>query len=282
MEQPDNINYRRIEKAIRYISENFRRQPSLDEIASHVGMSPYHFQRTFTEWAGVSPKKFAGFLTVESLKGELARKSNLNEWAESVGLSSQSRVYDLFVSMEAVTPGEYKSGGKGLSITYGFGGTPFGECFVASTPKGICSMQFADENHDEIISNFISEWPGAAITRDDADAAGRLSVIFGGNSGEAPINIALKGTPFQLKVWRALLEIPFGDITSYSELALLSGNIAAVRATASAVAANPIAYLIPCHRVIRSEGIIGQYRWNPDRKAAMLGWEKAKKSGENE
>lgn len=284
MEELD-INYHRIERAIKYLTENFRRQPSLEDAAGHVGLSPAHFQRIFTEWAGISPKKFTEYLTVESLKEELSRRRSVCESAGEAGLSSQSRAYDLFVNIEAVTPGEYKSGGRGLRIEYGFAGSPFGRCFIASTAKGICAMQFTEDEAEIVAGELRSAWPGAEIVRNDTAAQETAHKIFGGGGdgagvkegGDRHLTVLLKGTPFRVKVWRALLDIPFGGITTYTDVAAASGYPSAVRAAASAVAANPVAYLIPCHRVIRSEGIIGQYRWGPERKAAILGWEKSKR-----
>ena len=273
MEQ--HTNYKRIEKAIKYLIANFKQQPSLEELASHTGMSLFHFQRIFTEWAGVSPKKFLGYLTVESLKRELLESGSLLEAAGNAGLSSPSRIYDLFVNIEAMTPGQYKTGGKGLEIEYGFVPTPFGNCFIAATGRGVCSIQFEDGGRDEILAAFSDEWGNAALRENTLMADSIAKKIFYPDGSSRSFNLLLKGTPFQIKVWEALLKIPEGTIDSYNTLARITGNAAATRAVASAVARNPIGYLIPCHRVIRNEGVIGQYHWSPARKAAIIAWEKS-------
>ena len=273
MEQ--HTNYKRIEKAISYLIARFKQQPSLEELAAHTGMSPFHFQRIFTEWAGVSPKKFLEYLTVESLKRELSESGSLLEAAENAGLSSPSRVYDLFVNIEAVTPGQYKTSGKGLEIEYGFAPTPFGDCFIAATGRGVCSIQFEDDNKTEILAAFADEWGNAALRENPLMADAVAKKLFYPDGSPRSFSLLLKGTPFQLKVWEALLKIPVGTIVSYNTLARAAGNAAATRAVASAVARNPIGYLIPCHRVIRNEGVIGEYHWSPARKAAIIAWEKS-------
>jgi len=273
MEQ--HTNYKRIEKAIKYLIAHFKQQPSLEELASHTGMSLFHFQRIFTEWAGVSPKKFLEYLTVESLKRELSESSSLLEAAGNTGLSSPSRVYDLFVNIESVTPGQYKTSGKGLDIEYGFAPTPFGDCFVATTGRGICSMQFEDGNRAEILAAFANEWENASLCENSLMADAVIKKLFYPNGSPRSFSLLLKGSPFQIKVWEALLKIPVGTIVSYNTLARTTGNAAATRAVASAVARNPIGYLIPCHRVIRNEGVIGQYHWSSARKAAIIAWEKS-------
>lgn len=279
-------NYERIATAIRYLIEHFQEQPSLEQLATASGVSPFHFQRIFTEWAGVSPKQFLGYLTVEALKKEIINSRNLIEATERVGLSSQSRGYDLMVKIEAVTPGEYKSGGKGLAMEYGFAETPFGDCFVAATSRGICNFQFVDGDAHEILTAYKEEWPLATHTSNDAMALAVVRNVFSGrcsSSGDGmavqsnqPLSLHLKGTPFQLKVWEALLTIPSGNIVTYSELAQLVGRDKAVRAVASAVARNPVGLIIPCHRVIRNEGVVGQYHWKSERKASLIGWERAR------
>lgn len=269
-------NYHRIAEAIRYISANFKTQPSLEEVAAHVGLSYFHFQRIFTEWAGISPKKFLQFLTIDELKKELQNTTNLIEAAELVGLSAQSRVYDLFVKIEAVTPQEFKTAGAGVEINYGFHETPFGECFIAHTPKGICGLQFTDGNGDEVLKEFSQNWSNALLKEDNSLTKSVAQKLFYEPLQNHNFNLFLKGTPFQIKVWEALLKIPFGSVTSYSSIASVIGNNSAMRAVGSAVGANPVAFLIPCHRVIRTEGVIGNYHWGSERKSAMLGWERAK------
>ena len=268
------VNYKRIEAAIKYLIAHFKQQPSLDELAAYIGVSSSHFQRMFTEWAGISPKKFLEYLTIGSLKRELSATTSLLEVAGNVGLSSQSRVYDLFVNIESMTPGQYKTKGKGLNIDYGFADSPFGECFIAATERGICSLQFTDGNREEILALFSKEWESAVLSCNTSLAASIVGNLFYPQASPRSFNLLLKGTPFQIKVWEALLKIPMGRIVSYNALAKFAGNAAATRAVASAVARNPIGFLIPCHRVIRNEGVIGQYHWSPARKAAIIGWEK--------
>jgi AraC family transcriptional regulator of adaptative response/methylated-DNA-[protein]-cysteine methyltransferase len=270
----DSINYSRIEKAIKYLNTHFKKQPSLTEIASHVNMSEFHFQRIFTEWAGISPKKFLQYLTIEELKKEIKKAPNLTDAAERVGLSAQSRVYDLFINIEAITPQEYKLQAAGIHISYGFHPTPFGECCIAITAKGICSLYFVDNNHTEIFDELHKQWPKASLMNDQESTRHFVRKIFY-DRDKQKLNLFLKGTKFQIKVWEALLKIPNGSLSTYQHIALTIDS-RAVRAVGSAIANNPIAYLIPCHRVIRSEGVIGQYHWRPERKVAIIGWEKAK------
>lgn len=272
-----DYNYTKIETAIKYLSANFKQQPSLAELATHVNMSEFHFQRMFTEWAGISPKKFLQYLTIEELKKELQNTSNLIQAAEQVGLSAQSRVYDLFVNIEAVTPQEYKLLGKGVEIEYGSYPSPFGKCLIASTKRGICALSFADDNPDKNIQELESHWQNAILKENEPSIKLLGEQIF--NNRQKELKLFVKGTKFQVKVWEALLKIPFGSINSYQGIASdLHTN--AVRAVGSAIANNPIGYLIPCHRVIRSEGVIGQYHWGPERKAAIIGWERSKKNAE--
>jgi AraC family transcriptional regulator, regulatory protein of adaptative response / methylated-DNA-[protein]-cysteine methyltransferase len=273
-EMENSINYNRIEKAIRYLTENFRKQPSLEETAAHVNLSAFHFQRIFSEWAGISPKKFLQYLTVEQLKKDLASAGSIVEAAEKTGLSAQSRVYDLFVNIEAMTPNEFKKKGSGLEINYGFHDTPFGECFIANTERGICSLLFTDKNKKEILEEFKIKWSNAKIKKDDSAAALIAGKIFLGK--KTSLKLLMGGTPFQLKVWEALLKIPFGTVSSYGHIASAIGNPGASRAVGSAIGSNPVAYIIPCHRVIRSEGIVGSYHWGTERKNAIIGWEKAR------
>ena len=272
----EKINYNRVAEAIKYLSENYRNQPSLDDVASHVHLSPFHFQRIFTEWAGISPKKFLQYLTVEELKKELQHTSNILQAAENVGLSAQSRVYDLFVNIEAVTPQEFKLQGKGIEIGYGFHSTPFGDCFVANTKKGICALRFIDGNKADVFDEFRESWGNATLHENQQSTADILHTLFYEPVQNRQFNLLLKGSPFQVKVWEALLKIPFGSVATYQDVASVIGNSGAARAVGSAIGNNPVAFLIPCHRVIRSEGVIGQYRWGETRKSAIIGWEKAR------
>ncbi len=275
MEQ--SINYKRIERAIKYLSENYKEQPSLEEVAEYVGMSKFHFQRIFSEWAGVTPKQFIEHLTVEALKEELVKTNNLITASQNVGLSTQSRAYDLMVKIEAMTPGEYKAQGKDLEINYGVVATPFGEAFIALTERGVCSFEFVDDDFQEVLQSVMDRWTRATFIRNDAAACEVTERMFGNDRGE--VKLLLKGTQFQIKVWRALLAIPSGRVTSYSQLAELIDMPSAVRAVASAVAKNPVGLIIPCHRVIRREGIVGEYHWRSERKRSIIGWEIANQRG---
>lgn len=275
MIQTEEINYTRVEEAIKYLTQNFKEQPTLYDVAEHAHVSPFHFQKIFTDWAGISPKKFLQYLTVEELKKELQKTNNLSEAAARVGLSAQSRVYDLFVKIEAVTPQEYKSKGAGIEIEYGVHPTPFGDCLLAVTERGICGMNFLENDEDELLNELKSHWENASFKKDQNSTKHFAESIFE-KGADKNIKLLVKGTPFQIKVWEALLKIPFGALTSYQTIANAVGSPGGMRAVGSAVGANPVAYLIPCHRVIRQEAIIGQYRWGTLRKKALIGWEKAK------
>lgn len=270
-------NYEKIAKAIEYIVANVKEQPSLTHVADEVSVSQFHFQRLFSEWAGVSPKRFLQYITAGYLKEKIRESANLAELAESAGLSSQSRVYDHFVSIEAVTPYEYKTAGKGLVIRYGFHHTPFGECFLAATERGICAMAFVeDSTRDEQLILLGKKWHYATILPDQPFTQRFIDRIFLPTSGTfEKLPLLVQGTNFQVKVWEALLSIPKGSVTTYKHIAQKIGHPKAVRAVGSAVGDNPVAYLIPCHRVIRKEGILGEYRWGALRKKALIGWEAA-------
>ncbi|WP_026633024.1 methylated-DNA--[protein]-cysteine S-methyltransferase [Dyadobacter alkalitolerans] len=274
----ETYNYDKIAKAIEFIVANAKEQPSLFEVAEEVSISQFHFQRVFTEWAGVSPKKFLQFITASYLKEKIRETSNLVELAEQAGLSSQSRVYDHFISIEAVTPQEFKTSGKGLAIRYGIHPTPFGDCFIAVTDRGICAMAFIDEasREAELIA-LAKKWYYANIQHDQESTKSFIDRIFQPATGSLEkLPVLIQGTNFQLKVWEALLSIPKGAVTTYQQIAQSIGHPAAVRAVGSAVGDNPIAYLIPCHRVIRKEGMLGEYRWGSLRKKALIGWEAAR------
>lgn len=278
----ETINYKRIEQAIQYLSEHFTEQPNLDDVAAQVHLSPYHFQRMFTEWAGISPKKFLQFLTTDFLKNKLSETPNLIEAANLAGLSSQSRVYDLFVTLEAVTPHEYRSGGEGLSIRYGYADTPFGTCFVASTERGICGLEFVNEDTKDLAFHaFRKNWHLAQLIPDQQVATDFTRLIFNDNpQGPRRFQLLVRGTKFQVKVWEALLRVPFGAVTTYGQIAKEIGQPGASRAVGSAVGDNPVAYLIPCHRVIRKEGKLGEYHWGNTRKKAIVGWEMARSTAD--
>lgn len=273
----EDYNYLRIEKAINFISNNIKSQPTLDEVAFHVNLSPFHFQKLFTEWVGVSPKKFLQYLNTSYLKKTIHQTNNLIEAAEIAGLSSQSRVYDLFTGIEAVTPNEYKTGGKGLNIFYGYHQTPFGECFLATTERGICAMAFiTNVSKENDLRVFKNKWHFASLN-ENSDKGQEIinSIFYDAFNPTQKFHLLVQGTNFQIKVWEALLKIPQGGLITYQSIAHQIKNPKAVRAVGTAVGENPIAYLIPCHRVIRKQGIIGEYRWGSDRKKILIGWEAA-------
>jgi len=270
-------HYQLIERAIQYIEANVQRQPELDEIASAIGLSEYHFQRLFTRWAGISPKRFMQFLTKEHAKELLARSENLLETTHQVGLSSLGRLHDLFISTEAVTPGEYKSHGAGLTISYGLHFTPFGKCLIAATERGICHLSFIQTSEGNAIDNLVADWKQAKIIEDYKSTAPLIARIFDTPKPDSAfkradqrLNLHLRGTNFQIKVWEALLDIPTGSVTTYEQIATQVGNPKAVRAVGTAVGHNPIAVLVPCHRVIRKSGEFGNYRYGAALKKALL------------
>ncbi|MHA4810061.1 bifunctional transcriptional activator/DNA repair enzyme AdaA [Flavitalea flava] len=277
----DLTNYERIAEAIDYIKTHFKEQPDLNEVAGKVHVSPFHFQRMFKEWAGVSPKKFLQYLSVEHAKAMLKDKSvTLFDAAFETGLSGTGRLHDLFIKIEGMTPGEYKNGGEALSIQYSFAESPFGEIIVASTPKGICHLAFA-ENEEEALATLRARFPHAQYRQKvDLIQQNALYIFTKDWSKLSEIKLHLKGTTFQLKVWDALVHIPMGQLSSYSLMAEKIESPKASRAVGSAVGANPVAFLIPCHRVIRATGETGDYHWGSTRKTAMIGWEAAKAWGE--
>ena len=269
-------NYHRIASAIEYLNANFRDQPALEDIAAHVHLSPYHFQRLFTEWAGVSPKKFLQFLSVEHAKDLLRDEfPRLSDAAYQTGLSGTSRLHDLFVNIEAMTPAEYRNGGEGLRINYSIHQSIFGSLFIAATEKGVCHLSFTDDE-GQALADLRLLFPNALCTRARAQKHAALATIFSPD-GATPdtIRLHLKGTPFQLKVWQALLRIPTGNLSTYGQLATQIGQPQASRAVGTAIGKNPVAFLIPCHRVIRASGATGGYRWGAVRKQAIIGWESA-------
>ena len=275
------IDYERIEKAIIFLKQNFKEQPGLGEVAKQVHLSPFHFQRLFKNWAGVSPKKFLQFLSVEHAKNLLKQNLSLSDASYKTGLSGTSRLHDLFISIEGMTPGEFKNGGNGLNINYSFAETPFGDIIIASTNKGICQLAFVNE---EIIGieNLKYLFPKASLVqKTDLIQQDALQFFTGDWNDLKKIKLHLKGTPFQLKVWQSLLQIPLGNISTYGQVASNIQNANASRAVGTAIASNPVAFLIPCHRVIKSSGIIGEYHWGSNRKTAILGWEAAKISAVN-
>ena len=267
-------DYLRIEQAITYLEDHYKDQPSLEDVAANIGLSEFHFQRLFTRWAGVSPKRFLQFLTKEGAKDLLNRSENLLDTTHQVGLSSLGRLHDLFVTTEAVSPGEYKSRGEGVTIRYGLHASPFGKCLVAVTERGICHLGFVQREGSEgdAIDNLVAEWKNARMIEDHKATAPLIEPIFD-VSGRGKLNLHLRGTNFQLKVWEALLTIPTGSVTTYEGLAERIGQPTASRAVGTAVGHNPIAVLIPCHRVIRKVGEFGNYRYGAPRKMALLAYE---------
>jgi AraC family transcriptional regulator of adaptative response/methylated-DNA-[protein]-cysteine methyltransferase len=270
-------DYRRIEQAIRFIEANATRQPELSEIAASLNLSEYHFQRLFSRWAGISPKRFLQFLTRENAKEWLTRSGSLLEATYEAGLSSPGRLHDLFIQTEAVTPGEYKSGGEGIDIHYGFHPTPFGECLLALTERGICRLAFVEESREAVLAELKAEWANAYLIESPERTGPVVRQIFEGAGGGSGLALHLRGTNFQIKVWEALLTLPEGGLTSYEALSAQMGCPHGARAVGNAVGRNPVAYLIPCHRVLRKTGEIGRYRYGGARKKAILGWEQARK-----
>jgi AraC family transcriptional regulator, regulatory protein of adaptative response / methylated-DNA-[protein]-cysteine methyltransferase len=280
MSSQEQLNYERIARAIEYIRGNFRKQPSLDEVAAAVHMSPFHFQRLFTEWAGTSPKKFLRYTSVEYAKSLLKEKqATLFDTAFETGLSGTSRLHDLFISIEGMTPAEFKQGGRDLLINYSFAESPFGPIIIASTPKGICHMEFIDDE-TQGLNTLNEKFPAASLCRKlDMLQQHALFIFQKDWNGLPEIKLHLKGTEFQLKVWDALLKIPAGRLSTYGSIGKQIEMPTASRAIGTAIGANPVAYLIPCHRVIQSSGEVGGYHWGPVRKATMIGWEAAMTSG---
>ena len=270
------INYQRIEKAIAYIKGNFKDQPSLDDIAAAVHLSPFHFQRLFTEWAGVSPKKFIQYLSLEYAKSLLKdRSSTLLDTAYETGLSGTSRLHDLFINIEGMTPGEFKNGGAGLAINYCFAESPFGKMIVASTSKGVCHMFFED-NEVRALADLEKRFPNAVYHQiTDRFQQDALFIFQEDWKQLNQIKLHLAGTPFQIKVWESLLKIPMGGLSTYGDIAQSIERPKAARAVGTAIGSNPVAFLIPCHRVIQGSGNIGGYMWGPTRKSAIIGWEAA-------
>jgi AraC family transcriptional regulator of adaptative response/methylated-DNA-[protein]-cysteine methyltransferase len=277
METQQELDYKRVALAISYFKENYKSQPKLDDVAAHVNLSPFHFQRMFHNWAGVTPKQFLQYLSIEHAKEILKNTgASLFDTAYETGLSGTSRLHDLFIKIEGMTPGEFKNGGELLTINYAFADSPFGRVLVASTAKGICHMAFVDEGEEQAFQNLADVFPNAKYNQVvDKIQQNALFVFTQDWSKLDEIKLHLKGTDFQIKVWETLLRIPAGDLTTYSDLANRSGFTGASRAVGTAIGNNPVAYLIPCHRVIKSTGEIGQYHWGATRKNAIIGWEAA-------
>jgi AraC family transcriptional regulator of adaptative response/methylated-DNA-[protein]-cysteine methyltransferase len=271
-------DYKRIEQTIRFLESNFRRQPSLAEIAQGAGVSEFHFQRLFSRWVGISPKRFLQFLTKEYAKKLLEDSRDVLDVAYSAGLSGPGRLHDLFVNCEAMTPGEYRQRGGGLTVSYGIHPSPFGDFALAVTDRGICGLRFLREEGEEGIDEWLARaWPNARVERDQraTKPLAERAFSFAAENPPSPLYLFVRGTNFQIKVWEALLKIPLGKAVSYEDIARHIGLPGATRAVGSAVGANPIPFLIPCHRVIRKMGDFGNYGEGPQRKKAILGWEAA-------
>ncbi len=277
MNEQQQLNYSRIAEAIEYIKTNFKDQPNLDEVAEQVHLSPFHFQRLFSEWAGTTPKKFLQYTSIEHAKKLLKdQQATLFDTAFETGLSGTGRLHDLFVNIEGMTPAEYKNGAKNLSINYSFAESPFGNLIVASTPKGVCYMAF-DDDETNALNDLKQKFPNAAFQRKLDLLQQNALFIFQNDWSKLPeIKLHLKGTEFQLKVWETLLKIPMGKLSTYGNIAEKIGNASASRAVGTAIGSNPVAFLIPCHRIIQSSGNIGGYMWGNTRKTAIIGWESAK------
>ena len=280
MPKPDKLtnseDYYRIAQAIAFIQKNYREKPDLATIAQHIGLSESHFQRLFSQWVGISPKRFGQYLTVEYAKSKIRHASNLLDLTWDVGLSSPGRLHDLFVKLEALSPGEFKSGGKGLEIRYGIHETPFGKSLLATTTRGICNLYFLDKATEPNATQLLAQrWRQATLICDPGATQALNDRIFypNPNFSSQPLSLLVKGTNFQIQVWRALLQIPLGSLTTYQAIAQLIERPTAARAVGNAVGSNPIAYLSPCHRVIRESGEMGGYHWGLERKSALLGWE---------
>ena len=273
-----NADYARIERAIIFLRANQAQRPSLADAAGHVGLSPAHFQRLFTRWAGVSPKRFQQHETLERAKSLLAEPRSLLEVTYEAGLTSPSRLHDLFVSLDGVTPGEWRAAGAGVVVRWGVHSSPFGDCLVATTPRGVCGLVFLEDAADAR-AELARRWPLATLIEDPATTAPIASRLETGLGAGEPIRLAPVGTNFQLAVWRALLAVPEGQVVTYEKIAETVCTRRAVRAVGTAVGANPIAVLIPCHRVIRKDGGLGGYRWGAPRKQALLAREAARSDG---
>ena len=271
-----SIDYKRIEKAIQFLAENFHSQPGLKEIAGNIHVSEFHFQRLFTRWVGISPKRFLQFLTKEYAKTLLEKSINLLDVTYESGLTSLGRLHDLFVTCEAVTPGEYKTKGAGLEIAYAYHATPFGECMLAKTNRGICGLSFVQNyGRQPVFADLKNRWANAKLVEDPQSTRPFIKRIFSPSEEKnpAPLHLILNGTNFQIKVWEALIKIPMGAVVSYESVAARIGMPKASRAVGNAVGSNPVSFIIPCHRVIRKTAEFGNYGGGVARKMAMLGWE---------
>lgn len=268
-------DYNRIAAAIRFIADEGSERPALDDVARHVGLSPFHLQRTFKRWAGVSPKQFMGFLTLEHAKAVMRQSASVLDAAFDVGLSGSSRLHDLFVAYEAMTPGEYKAQGATLEIRHGLANTPFGRALILSTDRGVCGIDFIDSDPKGALDRAKSEWPLGRFVADNDGAQDMADRIFSSVDRERP-QLLMRGTNFQIQVWSALLKVPSGAIVAYGDLARAIGRPGASRAVGAALARNPLAFVVPCHRVLRETALSKAYRWGIARRHAILAWEAAR------
>ncbi|HEV2650895.1 MAG TPA: methylated-DNA--[protein]-cysteine S-methyltransferase [Rhizomicrobium sp.] len=271
----NDTNWRRIARAIQFLSAHYQDQPTLEDAASAAGLSPHHFQRVFTRYVGVSPKSFVGHLTLEHAKDDLAAGTSVLDASLDAGLSGPSRLHDLALKIEAMTPGDYARGGEGVTITYGFCPSPFGIALIMTTEAGLCGLAFGDEGEERLmLKDMKGRWPDATYVEDKERTSEFARMIFG--EGESELKLHLMGSPFQVKVWQALMAIPDGKTSTYHAVAKLIGNDKASRAVGAAVGRNPISWLIPCHRVLASDGTLNGYHWGLNRKRAMLAVEAAR------
>ncbi len=276
----DSRDFARIARAIAFIDANFRAQPRLASIAAAAHLSEFHFNRLFRRWAGVTPRQYLAFVTARAARGALLGARSVLDAALTVGLSGPGRLHDLMVSLEAVTPGELRARGAGVALSAGFAETPFGAALLAATSRGIAHLSFVESGaEDAALRGLAEQWPDARIVRDDAAARQQVQRIWADGEARAPLRLHVKGTNFQLKVWRALIEAGAGSPTTYGTLARAAGSAAAARAAGSAVGANPVAWLIPCHNVLRADGALGGYHWGVERKRAMLAWQELGRPG---
>lgn len=273
-------DYKVVAKAIHYLDEHFRRQPELAEVAAHVGLSEFYFQRLFSRWVGISPKRFVQYLTKEYAKEALERYQSLLDASLDAGLSGPGRLHDLFINTEAVTPGEYKAAGAGLTIRYGVHPTPFGDALLSVTDKGICGLNFVNMGEEAELAEQQRRWSAARFVQDVEETGQLITQIFAPEAKSAPLHLYIRGTNWQIKVWEALLRLPVGARVTYGDVARSVCTVKASRAVGNAVGSNPIGYLIPCHRVVRQTGRFHGYRWGSERKQAILAWEAAHSLGE--
>ena len=270
----DSRDFARIAKAIRFIDGHFREQPRLTTIAAHAGLSEFHFNRLFRRWAGLTPKQYLAFVTGREARGALCAQPSVLDAAYAVGLSGPGRLHDLIVTLDAVTPGELKAQGRGIAIRYGITTTPFGDALLASTARGLCHLAFVELREREKAFNELQErWPNAEFGRDDTHAREFANRIWGERANGGPLSLNVAGTNFQLKVWQAVLDLGAHRHTTYSDVATAIGARSSARAVSNAVGANPVGWLIPCHKVLRRDGTLGGYHWGEDRKRAILAWE---------